>query len=477
MMKINGKQIRPGQINDQHINGKLTEAVLDINYASHATEILDTKMIVDMVQQNNISIVKDAAQFSFLTDAEPSNSSSDKGVVLNEYEVQIRNKDTGEPVLFTGNGATDAPIYGVITSGVQGSPSYQYTVDLKAKLEDGTVVNASMLESTTIDITYPRRFSLADVHETFAANEKFVDAAADVTAHLNIKQLAKEIFGVDYVLTNIGDLVDPFGNGKSMAKHFADETHGAVNTDVSASTMIDEVVAARGDTAKTLSERLGEIVTKIGEDIGNLKSDLSSSGVDKGTHMIRLDDNSDIISALGETTLSTNNRTVHDALDALYNLHDALNTKNINLTDALAAEVKSREDGDTAITNTLNGVIEEVTNARGSAESIDGRLDISLNADGTFKDFQRMHKHHYYHKTVTGGATKVSFTFPGGNQFDKPKTDDHYIVKINGIQQEKTGVYTVTIENTNDVVLTFVDPLYQDDSIMLEAAIHAVSQI
>ena len=51
--KIRGEQILNNVLTDSHVKTKFTEAVLDIDFAAHAAEILAKKAVVDYVQKNN----------------------------------------------------------------------------------------------------------------------------------------------------------------------------------------------------------------------------------------------------------------------------------------------------------------------------------------------------------------------------------------------------------------------------------------
>lgn len=515
MMKLRADQIRDAQIKDRHIDGQLSEAVLDIDFQSHADEIFDMKIIVDMVQRNGINISNGAAQFAFTTDVKASSGPGDKGVVLNEYQVKLRSADTGEPVLYTDepNGVVEREIYGIIVTGVDaGAGNYQFTVDLKAAKPDGTVVNASFDETLEIDIVYPRRFTFKEVHEAFAANERFVDGAADITAHLNIRQLSEEIFGDAYALNNLGDAEDPFGNGNTLVEQLNKLTKGDTNTGATASATIDEVIAARG-SADSLVLRLGEIVDKIDEDTQAVRDDLAASAPGKGAEMVRALDSSDSVTGLA---LAEGSRTVQHVLDGLYNkvvddlsAHETKMASNsvgegaslVGISDAddnftatevegalaelytkivndVAAEAQTRGDADTALAGRATALETEMTNARGEAATLDERLDVTLNNDGTMKEFQRIHKHHYYTKDIGADAiTTAVFTFPGVNQFDKPKDTDAYKIFINGVlQKQSSSVYDVSV-SMNDVTVEFVEGLFNGDVIGLEASIAGVTQL
>ena len=118
-----------------------------------------------------------------------------------------------------------------------------------------------------------------------------------------------------------------------------------------------------------------------------------------------------------------------------------------------------------------------MTAARGDASTLDDRLDVTLNNDGSMKEFTRLHKHHYYTKDIGADAvTEAVFTFPGGNQFDIPKLADKYKVHINGVlQKDIASVYSIAV-SMNDVTITFAEGLFSGDVVGLDASVAGVSQ-
>jgi hypothetical protein len=350
LMQIRGEQIKNNQIKDSHIQGKLTEAVLDINFPSHAPEILETKLIVDYVQKDAVTVAAGATSVDVSLSAPSAADANSKGVVLNTSIVKIRDEATGEPV---NDGVSE--VYGRFTA-VNGTGPYTYTLEFFSK-SSGTEAAYTFVDGATIDILYPQRFSLADIPENFLENERFVDGAADVTAHLNLNQVGRDLFGDSYVYNNTGARTDFFGNGNSVVQELQKQTSGTGdNSGVRAPSIIDEVIASRGNKA-----------------------------------------------------------------------------------------------------------------------SLDERLDVALNDDGTLKLGNRIHAHVIKETSIIADeATSVDFVFGGVDALDTPKLSDIYVIYVNGLRQLGKGAskqYTISV-NGNTITVTFVDKVYKDDLIELEAIIH-----
>jgi hypothetical protein len=349
-MQIRAEQIKNNQIKDQHINGKLSENVLDINFPNHAPEILETKLIVDYVQKDGVAVSAASKTVTFDLVAPAAADASSKGIVLNTHIVKLRDKVTGEPV---NDGV--AEVYGKLT-GATGTGPYTYTLAFFSKPVDAEV-EYTFVDAANIDVLYPQRFSLADIPENFLENERFVDGAADVTAHLNLNQVGRDLFGTSYTYKNTGARTDFFGNGNTVVEELVDQTSGTgANSTVRTPEIVDEVVAARGNKA-----------------------------------------------------------------------------------------------------------------------SLDQRLDVALNDDGTLKLGSRIHAHILKDSIVIADtATSIDFVFEGTDILNTPKLTDTYIVYVNGIRNLGKGAnkqYTVGVV-ANTVTIAFADNVQKDDLIELEAIIN-----
>lgn len=280
--QIRGEQIKNNQITDDHIKTKLSESVLDIDFISHASEILGQKLVVDYVQKQesiSVSINSNSATNIKLSAAEAT-SSTETGVITNTYKVLLRKADTGEPI----TNSSDLEIYGYLSNYVENSG--EHTFSIVFYVDDGTSeIPTNMPDvngdgsNVSIEIVYPQRFTLDQVGEMFAANTKFVDGAADVTTHLNIDQLVQDVFGANYELNTNGLFSDFLENGNTLIQQLIAETSGVTNPTEKAKEIIDEVVVARGGQS-SLNARFTNIEDTIAIDgpldtrISNLETEI-----------------------------------------------------------------------------------------------------------------------------------------------------------------------------------------------------------
>lgn len=512
MMQIRGQQIKDHQIKDQHIDGKLSEAVLDIKFSEHAAEILEEKKVVDYVQRNGVDIAVGVDSITFVSTTPHAADDEAKGIVVNKYEVRLRDTLTGEPVVLTLDGEK-APMFGDIEFVETNGADHTYRVTFKAKKADGSVVPATVPATTKIDILYPQRFSLQDVSETFASNERFVDAAADTTAHLNIKQLAKELFGTGYVINNTGDVSNPFGNGNTVQQQLHQETHGVTNPLVNAKDTIDEVITARAGK-DSLNKRITDIEVDLDNQIDKVYSDLLSEAAGKGAALVHVEKDSTIYTGLG---LTQGNASLQKALDDLYTkvvtddikiktdlastdagkgsstvgVEDAagvftgttVETVLKELYDKIVAdgetERNARIAADTALSNRVTATEDEISQARGSMATVKERLDVSLMADGQLKEYTVFHKHSAKHIVLSENLSLFQFNFAGTDQFTKPKATDHYEFLINGMDQMSGTHFTVSVDEVNYTVTVEMSggsTAWAGDVVTLKSVIYAVPQ-
>lgn len=258
--KIRGSQLQGAIIEESHIKTALTESVLNIDWATRGTEILQSKLVLDYVQKEGLAIASGSASFDPSITAPVAATSTDKGAVTEtgKNKVIIRDSVTGEPVLSVDN----TEVYGKLTyDSTAVTPHYVvslFYVDAGALEQPFTTSSA-----LTVDMQFPQRFDLSDVAETFAMNEKFVDGAADVSSRLDLEQIAKDVFGT-YTYDHDGNA----NRAKTLMQELIDETSGVTNTSVKAKTVIDEVVSARGASAD-LSTEMGRVEGKIDAEVTN----------------------------------------------------------------------------------------------------------------------------------------------------------------------------------------------------------------
>lgn len=273
--QLNSNQIRPGAILTDHIGGQIEESKLNIDKAALAVDVFGRKLVIDFVQVNGKAIAAASASATFTTEITVPEATTDteKGAVVQDSKnkVIIRNSATGEPVISTAG----TEVYGRLTK-----PSTDFVVTFFALDELGVETAYTFTDPVTIDAQYPQRFDLNTVAETFAANEKFVDGAADVSSRLDLKQIAADAFGSGYALTQDGIAA----RAKSLAAELVEETSGAVNTGVKAKTVIDEIVEARGASAD-----IGARMTAAELETSGVKSEVVNARGTYGTVKERLD--------------------------------------------------------------------------------------------------------------------------------------------------------------------------------------------
>lgn len=273
--KANSRQIKAGSLDNSHIKAgaAIDESKLNIDWTAKAASILATKLLVDYVQVS-AKDVPSAASDILITDkvsATPATVETEKGAIVENGKngVIVRHSVTGDPVISpSGN-----EVFGKLTySGSDYKLSFFYRDEVGAELP------FTFTDAAKIDFQFPQRFDLSTISETFAANEKFVDGASDVSARLDLSQITKDIFGDTYDLDQDGDA----NRTQSLAAELVQETSGVVNTEEKAKDIIDEVVDARNGhddlstrfatTDQRIADAEGEIDTLTTEVTGARQS-------------------------------------------------------------------------------------------------------------------------------------------------------------------------------------------------------------
>jgi hypothetical protein len=163
-----------------------------------------------------------------------------------------------------------------------------------------------------IDIQYARRFNLNTIGEMFAANEKFVHNAADITSTLNIEQVAKDLYGSTYSLDRDGDA----NLSTSLADQIANETSRAQSAEQANAQAISDEESARQNADANLQNQLDTLngdATVTGSVDSKIKSQvldpLSSDAAGNGAAMVAIEP----VSGMDTAT------TVQDAIEYLKN--------------------------------------------------------------------------------------------------------------------------------------------------------------
>lgn len=289
-LQIKDKTISNAQISD---TAAIEEHKLKINWGNHSNEILSQKKVIDYVQLNKIKFPSNTYEIILdqLNGSTTTTSKSNKeGILIDDpyNRVIIRDSKTGQPITLpltdnSGNiiHSEDLEIFGKVT--LNNNKIY-LKLYVKTLDDNSPEIPYQFPESKIIDIQYAQRFNLSTVNEMFAANEKFVNGAADITSYLNISQLANDIYGDDKRLNRDGNgildtcivydlnLLNEFkksiisNNGASLVGISKIENISSNNvqsaleelsTKISnvSGTTSQEVIEARG-TCTTLNERL-----------------------------------------------------------------------------------------------------------------------------------------------------------------------------------------------------------------------------
>ena len=388
---INGKQLRAGSIEDSHIKTKLSESVLDIKWsdASHAQSILRNKTIIDFIQLGNTLSVTTGATSLNITLALDTEDLAIPGVILNKA-VNFRTS-LGDPF----EDPNGLEVIAKITSkiGAHAGGGFDYVMSF---FNNDGVTPFAFPADATLDLLYPVKSNLWDATENFAANERFVDGAVDIRTKLNIEQLAKDIYGDTYVFTADGVA----SQAKTLATILAERTTGStVDTQsITATNIIDEVFEARGGKTSLLS-RLNDMSQAAANGDTAIRNDFASVATGKGASLVGVEDAGSLFS------------------------------------------------GDTA-EEVLQEIGTEIKNARGSKASVDERLDVVMNEDGTLKEGVKIHVHGTYACALSADSTDIIFDSLStvkltGNMLKDGI--DEIEVYINGSLQAETFHYTVHV--------------------------------
>ena len=183
--KIRGQQIKNGAITGAHIQNNV---IGKEHLAQSAIKsILESKLVVDYVQlANPIDVTTSTSSLDITISGEPvaESNATDLGVLLGK-KVIIRNAATGEPIY---NPNHKHEVFGKLSH--DGS---KYTIAFGCYESNQEFTPYTFTEEVSLNVQYAQRFTLASVDEMFAANEKFVDGAVDVTAALKIKELQQKL--------------------------------------------------------------------------------------------------------------------------------------------------------------------------------------------------------------------------------------------------------------------------------------------
>lgn len=275
--KANGKQIKDGIITNAHVatTAAIAESKLAIDWNAHGIAILQSKLIVDYVQVSDSAVASGGTNLLATSSisAPPAAADTERGAITQtgKNKVILRDSVTGDPIISP----FDTEVYGRLSHNGTDYVVAFYALNASAVETMYTFPNAA-----TIDYQFPQRFDLSTVSETFAANEKFVDGASDVSSRLDLEQIIKDAFGPDYTLDQDGlaDLT------MSLAEQILQETSGVTNTTIRAKTIIDETIVARGGFA-TVNDRLAQMEENVSNGAGSISSLQAEVAAGRGTEL------------------------------------------------------------------------------------------------------------------------------------------------------------------------------------------------
>jgi hypothetical protein len=368
------RQIRPGSIDNTHIKAgaAIDETKLSIDWTTHGTDILSSKLLVDYVQVDDQAVVAGATNVAVTAkvSAPVANDSTKLGAVVEagKNRVIIRDHVTGDPII----GAAGKEVYGKLSNN-----GTDYVVSFFSKAADGSEAVHTFGADASFDFQFPQRFDFATIAENFAANEKFVDGASDVSARLDLQQIVKDAFGADYTLAQDGQS----HRGKTIIAEIAEKTTGTVNTGTTASQTIDEVVSARG-VHDSLSAHFSSVETLISGNTTNISALQTEVSNARGTYAnvkARLDAGDQALA--DEATARQNaDKAIKDDLASneagkgaeLIGIHDADNKVTATTAEGAIIELADRS---TAVEGRATSLEGEVQTARGGKANLNARLD------------------------------------------------------------------------------------------------------
>lgn len=179
-----------------------------------------------------------------------------------------------------------------------------------------------------------------------------------------------------------------------------------------------EVTRATGVEGQLTSDLAAE-VTRAEAAEAAIKSDLSNStDATKGAALV----------GVKSTKVSASN--VLAALD--------------ELKDGIVAAQNAAAAANTAMDGRVTDLETEVHNARGSLGSVDARLDVAINEDGTLKAGKQIHDHKKFVYQAVGGENSVTL----GNGAKFQVGDESLDVYVNGTLQSKGLHYTENADGT-----------------------------
>jgi hypothetical protein len=370
--RIRGEQIRLGTLKNEHINDSaaIAESKLSINWDGHYHSALQVKKVVDFIQVNGSSV--SGTSFSIpsliIPNSVPNVESeqTDEGVIVSgeKNKAPIRSAVTGDPIVDE----DENQVYGRVEF-----EAGEYVLKFYSVVS-GVETAFSMPSGTVINWQYAKRFNLDNVPEMFAANEKFVEGAADATAHLNISQIAKDLYGEgSYSLDRDGNA----NLGTSIAQQISNEINARTNADQAIrNDLSDTTSAVKGANSigvydsgdRFTAGNVNEVLVELHDEIAANKSEIEASLASE------VSDLEDAISAEEAARISADN-----TLTA--NLNQEISDRQAAVSAEEAARIAADNTLQSNITAEQNARIAAVSDEATARANADSALQSSLNQE------------------------------------------------------------------------------------------------
>jgi hypothetical protein len=318
----------------------------------------------------------------------------------------------------------------------------------------------------TIDWQYLERFNLYTVSELFAANEKFVWGAADVSAELNILQLAKDLFTTPYTLNRNGAMTlgAPLQTTMNNFITLIEGSTGSANvgftsttTGLTSATTVKTAIEALASSISGASSALqGEVdaiensvglntdgsiipwfgtnymdaATTIAQGMGSLDTALKAEVTARATAITAEAATRAAADTAEATTRTTADTTLQTNIDNETTARTAADT---TLQNDIAAEATARTTADTALQTELDTVEASVGLNSNGALNWTGTLNFFVNSDTLSAAIVKIDNEIKAHEVASVGAhtaSAISFAPAGTNYNTTTITVQDALVEI-----------------------------------------------
>lgn len=277
--EVDGTHLKDAAIESKHLAaGSVTDEHLAIDWGAKASTILQSKLVVDYVQTQAVTVNASATSI-VATSAITATVATDaiaKGVVVESGKNSV--------IIRTATDVTE-PFRDTDGEEVKGRVTHDgtdFTVSFHT-VKAGVEVPFEFAEEVSIVFQYPQRFDFESVSEMFGANEKFVDYGVDTSTRFDINQLVADVFGDTYDL-----------NGDGLA----------VNAGVTLAGRIDEIEdsifaleASVSDTTTAAGSAL-EKSTALEKSLDTLTEDVTAHAIEIGAVKTNVEELQELVESL-----------------------------------------------------------------------------------------------------------------------------------------------------------------------------------